>query len=143
MSANALAFVGDAVFALYIRERLIGQSPGSAHRLHNLSTRYVKASAQARIIQALIPVLDEEEMSVYKRGRNAKTVSMPKNAEMADYRQATGFEALLGLLHLAGRTERLREILDRSAAVIEMEPMDGSGRRAPGPLGSGSGEARR
>jgi len=127
MSANALAFVGDAVFALFVRERLIAISPGSAHRLHNLSTRYVKASAQAKIAQSLMADLQEDEADVYRRGRNAKTVTMPKNAEMRDYRQATGFEALLGFLHLTGRTERLREILDKSAFIIESEHMSGGG----------------
>ena len=126
LSANTLAFVGDAVFALYIRERLTRKSSGTAHRLHNLSTRYVKASAQARIVLSIVDELDEEEHAVFKRGRNAKTVTMPKNAEMQDYRHATGFEAVLGFLHLSGRIERLNALLDRAAAIIESESPDGN-----------------
>ena len=122
ISANTLAFVGDAVFALYIRDRLIRRSPATAHRLHNVSTRYVKASAQARIALLLMDELDDEEKGVFMRGRNAKTVTMPKNAEMQDYRHATGFEAVLGFLHLSGRIERLNDLLGRAAVIIETDP---------------------
>ncbi len=122
-SANALAFVGDAVFALYVRERLMNRVPGSAHRLHALSTRYVKASAQARIMHAIHDNLTEEEQALYRRGRNAKTATMPKNADMQEYRTATGFEALLGFLRLSGRQQRLDEILEMAAAIIE-QPTD-------------------
>jgi ribonuclease-3 family protein len=125
LSANALAFVGDAVFALFIRERLTRRSPGTAHKLHTLSTRYVKASEQARIALSLMNGLEEDEHAVFMRGRNAKTVTMPKNAEMQDYRHATGFEAVLGFLQLSGRTERLNELLEQSAAIIEAGQPDG------------------
>ena len=121
-SANALAFVGDAVFALFVRERLMNRVAGSAHRLHALSTRYVKASAQARIVHTIHDVLTEEEQAVYRRGRNAKSATMPKNADMQEYRVATGFEALLGFLRLSGRQERLDEILEMAAAVVEQQP---------------------
>jgi ribonuclease-3 family protein len=121
LSANTLAFVGDAVFALYVRERLARDVAGTVHLLHKLSTRYVKASAQAAIVRALMPELSEEETHVFRRGRNVKTTTMPRNADMQEYRQATGFEALLGFLHLSGRQDRLMELLDRAASMIEQE----------------------
>jgi ribonuclease III family protein len=124
-SANTLAFVGDAVFALFIRERLTRRSPGTVHRLHTASTRYVKASAQARIALAMMDELDEDERAVFMRGRNAKTVSMPKNAELQDYRHATGFEAVVGFLHLEGRTERLKTLLEKAASIIESNQPNG------------------
>lgn len=121
LSANTLAFVGDAVFALFVRERLSKNASGTVHRLHQLSTMYVKASAQARIAQGLAGSLTEEEMAIYRRGRNVKTTTMPRNAEMHEYRQATGFEALLGFLHMEDRKERLEELLEKSATMIEEE----------------------
>ena len=127
LSANTLAFVGDAVFALYIRDRLTRRSSGTAHRLHILSTRYVKASAQAKIVLLLMDELDEVEKGVFMRGRNAKIVTMPKNSEMQDYRHATGFEAVLGFLHLSGRIERLNVLLGRAAAIIEPDPPEENG----------------
>lgn len=119
LSANTLAFVGDAVFALYVRERLARELPGTVHRLHQRSTDYVKASAQAQIVQALFGELTEEETAIFKRGRNVKTTTMPRNADMHDYRQATGFESLLGYLHLSEKTDRLMELLNRAAEIIE------------------------
>ncbi len=128
LSAGALAFVGDAVFALFIRERTLMKTGGSAHRLHLLSTSYVKASAQSRIVRILMEELDEEEQAVFRRGRNAHSATMPKNANVQDYRHATGFEALLGYLHLAGRQERLAALMERSASIIEEDAPDGNGR---------------
>ena len=127
-SPNALAFVGDAVFALFVRERLMNRFSGSAHRLHALSTRYVKASAQARIVHAILDELSEEEQAIYRRGRNAKSSTMPKNADVQEYRVATGFEALLGFLRLSGRQTRLDELLEKAAAVIEQLPEEKASR---------------
>ena len=121
LSANTLAFVGDAVFALYVRERLAMGVSGTVHRLHQLSTDYVKASAQARIIRVLLAELTEDEATIFRRGRNVKTTTMPRNADMQAYRQATGFESLLGYLHLSDQQDRLKELLDRAAAIIEQE----------------------
>jgi len=119
LSANTLAFVGDAVFGLFIRERMIYKYPGSVHHLHNISTRYVKASAQAYIVMNMMEKLTETEVDIYKRGRNTRIMTMPKNAELKDYRHATGFEAILGYLHLSGSTERLHELLEMAAEIIE------------------------
>ncbi len=119
LSANALAFVGDAVFALFVRERMLQRFPGSVHRLHTMSTHYVKASAQARIVMQLIPEFTEDEMSIYKRGRNTKVFTMPKNADLSEYRHATGFEALIGFLHLNKEERRLEEILLMAVKIVE------------------------
>ncbi|NLN64767.1 MAG: Mini-ribonuclease 3 [Clostridiaceae bacterium] len=121
MSALALAFVGDSVFDLFIRGRLATRKKESAHQLHMKATRYVKAAAQSKIATALQDNLDEEEKAVFRRGRNAKSSTMPKNANIMDYHRATGFEAVLGYLYLLGRNERLVELLKMAAEVIELE----------------------
>lgn len=121
MSALALAFVGDSVFDLFIRGRLATRKKESAHQLHMKATRYVKAAAQSKIATTLQDNLDEEEKAVFRRGRNAKSSTMPKNANIMDYHRATGFEAVLGYLYLLGRNERLVELLKMAAEVIELE----------------------
>ena len=109
-----LAYVGDSVFELYIRLRLTEGKYRDAHDLHIKSIRYVKASAQAKIIAALEPQLTERERAVVRFGRNAHSNTVPRNADLGDYHAATGFEALLGYLKLSGQTERMNEILDKS-----------------------------
>jgi ribonuclease-3 family protein len=83
-----------------------------AGKLHKEAVKYVKAQAQAESIKAIMETLSEEELWVFKRGRNAKSATVPKNADVNDYRLATGFEALIGYLYLEGKTERLAEICD-------------------------------
>lgn len=119
LSPNVLAFVGDAVFGLYIRTRLARCSAGSVQAMHKRTTDYVKAAAQAMIAKKLFEHLSEEEQSVFRRGRNAKSTSIPKHAIVQDYRHATGFEALIGWLHLTGSMERLDELLEQAAELIE------------------------
>ena len=104
-----LAYVGDSVFDLFVRTSLIGC--GKAGRLHLLSADRVCARAQADVIKNLLPGLSAEEAGIFTRGRNAKTPTVPKNAEVADYHMATGFEALVGYLFLTGNDDRLREIM--------------------------------
>ncbi len=112
VSAVSLAFIGDAVYDLYIRNRLIAQYPrAKINKLNDMKIKCVNAAAQAQIAHALMPKLQENELMVLKRGRNAKTATMAKNASVTDYKYATGFEALIGYLHLAGQVERLTEIL--------------------------------
>ena len=114
-----LAYIGDSVYELFIRNRVIGQHPDMpAYMLHKETVKYVKASAQARSIQAIEAALTEEEHGIYKRGRNAKSPTVPKNADVTDYRKATGLEALLGYLYLAGRTERLNELMEQAFAAL-------------------------
>lgn len=119
LSPNVLAFVGDAVFGLFIRTRLARESAGGVQTMHRKTVEYVKAAAQAMIAKKLLDRLDEDEQAVFRRGRNAKSTTMPKNADVQDYRYATGLEALLGWLHLNGSTERLNELLEQAAELVE------------------------
>ena len=110
LSPLTLAFVGDGVYDLMVRERLVCQANRQAGKLHKLAVEQVKCQAQAQRMEKILPLLTEEEQSVYKRGRNAHTTHTPKNATSADYHSATGMEALFGYLYLKGRLKRLREL---------------------------------
>ena len=110
-SPVVLAYIGDAVYELVIRTILVDQGNRQANTLHNKVSSYVKASAQAAMVEAFLPELTEEELSYFKRGRNAKTVSMAKHATMHDYRHATGFEALMGYLYLTDQMKRMIDLI--------------------------------
>lgn len=115
-----LALVGDAVYELYIRNYILANNRElSVHKIHVKAISYVKAKAQSTIIQNIEHILTEEELYVYKRGRNAKSGTIPKNAEVLDYRNATGFEALIGYLHLTGNKERISLILQKSIEILK------------------------
>lgn len=107
------AYVGDAVYELYIRNYLINSTNLKPHKLHIETIKYVKAKAQAEILNKIEPILTEEEKDVVRRGRNTQTHSAPKNADPADYMYATAFEALIGYLYLTKQEERLQEILEQ------------------------------
>ncbi len=107
-----LAYIGDAVYEVYVRTRVIAEHPDMpAHMLHRESIKYVSAKAQAASVRAMEELLSEKELAVYKRGRNAKSHTVPKNAGLSEYRHATGFEALAGWLYLSGENERLERIM--------------------------------
>jgi ribonuclease-3 family protein len=106
-----LAYVGDAVYEAYIRTMLVATKKANVHNLHKMSVKYVKAKAQADILHRLNDQLTAEEQDVVRRGRNAKSASVPKNAEVSDYRYSTGFEALIGYLYLMKNMPRLLELL--------------------------------
>ena len=110
-SPLALAYIGDGIFDLVIRSIVVGKGNTGANKLHQRTGQVVKASSQSAMIERLIPYLTEEELSIYKRGRNAKSPTMAKNATMSDYRRATGFEALMGYLYLDDKFERLVELI--------------------------------
>jgi len=110
-SPLVLAYIGDGIYELMIRTILVDKGNCQANVLHKKASDYVKASAQSAMILALQEELTEEEMQVYKRGRNAKTVSMAKHATMHDYRHATGFEALMGYLYLTGQMTRMIDLI--------------------------------
>ncbi len=110
LSPLTLAFIGDTVFDLLVREELICKANRPANDLHNLAVQKVKASAQAGFIEKIMPHLTEAELAVYKRGRNAKSGHLPKNASQSDYHMATGFEALIGYLYLSDEIERIKEL---------------------------------
>ena len=112
LSPLALAFVGDGVFELIVRSYLVSQNTEmSAHKLHLSAITYVKAHEQSEIMKSIMDVLMEEELALYKRGRNTKSSTIPKNAVVQEYRTATGFEALIGFLYLTDQNERIQEIL--------------------------------
>ena len=111
--ALVLAYIGDAVYEVYVRSRVIAQNPDMpAHKLHKKTIEFVKAKAQSESILSIEDKLTSEELAVYKRGRNAKSATVPKNADITDYRRATGFEALVGYLYLCGNTSRADEIME-------------------------------
>lgn len=110
LSPLTLAFIGDTVFDMLVREDLICQANRPANDLHNSAVKMVKASAQAEFVEKLLPCLSEKEISVYKRGRNTKVGHLPKNASQADYHKATGFEALFGYLYLTDSCDRIIEL---------------------------------
>jgi ribonuclease-3 family protein len=119
MQPAVLAFMGDAVFNLFIRERLILKKRATSHQLHFEATRYVKASAQAKIVKELLKDFNEDEAFIFRRGRNAKSNTIPKNADVQEYHYATALEAVLGYLYLTDQKERLHLLLEQSAAIIE------------------------
>jgi len=106
-----LAYIGDAVYEAYIRTMLVINKKTNVNTLHKMSIKYVKAKAQSDIVHRIADKLTQEEQDVVRRGRNAKSVTVPKNAEITDYRYSTGYEALIGYLYLINNTARLMEIL--------------------------------
>lgn len=110
-SPLTLAYIGDGIFDLIIRSIVVGKGNTRASELHKRTSNVVKAASQSDMVEKLLPHLTEEEEAVYKRGRNAKSPTMAKNATMAEYRRATGFEALMGFLYLTDQMERLVELV--------------------------------
>ncbi len=107
-----LAFLGDAVYSLMVRERLVKNSALAAGKLHRMSVDEVNAKAQSEGAKKLLPILNDEETDIFKRGRNAHPHHSPKNQSEGDYHYATGLEALFGYLYLEGKTDRLNELFD-------------------------------
>lgn len=115
-----LALIGDGVYEVYIRNYvLLKNRKLNAHKMHVEAIKFVKAKSQSNIMHELEGELNEDEEYIYKRGRNAKSPTVPKNADVRDYRNATGFEALVGYLYLTGRKERLEIFLKRSTEIID------------------------
>lgn len=114
-----LALIGDGVFEIFIRSHILTNNIDlSAHKIHVQAIKFVKAKSQSLIMHEIESELTEEEEYIYKRGRNAKSATVPKNANVRDYRMATGFEALVGYLYLIGETERLEFIFEKSIDII-------------------------
>lgn len=112
MNPATLAFVGDVVYELLVRQRLVSGGDRPVGLLHNQAVAQVRASAQAAAYHLLEQQLTEEELAILKRGRNANGVHPPKNANPQDYRKATGIEALFGYLYLCGRNGRIDELFE-------------------------------
>lgn len=111
-SALTLAYLGDAVFELYIRNFLLKKGNCPANKLHKISKGFVSAPAQSKAVDKIIEILSREEEAVYKRGRNAKSYTAAKNATIVEYRRATGLESLIGYLYLKGEIQRLDYLMD-------------------------------
>ena len=118
---NVLAFLGDAVYEVYIRKYVYDKVGGSAEALSNETVKYVRAEAQAAAHDRLLPELSEREASVARRAKNHKITSMPGNVDFMTYKKATAFEALVGYLDLCGEKERLGLIFERAVEIIESE----------------------
>ena len=111
-SPLVLAYIGDAVYEVYVRSRVIEENPDMpAHKLHMQTVKYVKAHAQSNSIHAMMSMLTAEEEAVFKRGRNAKSPTAAKNASLIDYRHATGFEALIGYTYISDDKQRLETLM--------------------------------
>ena len=110
LSPLTLAFVGDGVFDLFVREEIVCSANRPVGELNKLKVERVRCEAQARLYDRIAGDLTEEEAEIFRRGRNAHTSHTPKNASNAEYHTATGLEALFGYLYLSGRTERIREL---------------------------------
>lgn len=118
-SPLVLAYIGDCVFDLIIKLMVTGKGNRQVHKLHEETSRYVQASAQSYMMRTMQEHLTAEEHAVYRRGRNARSVSPAKNQSITDYRRATGFEALIGYLYLSGDYERLTELVTTGLKSME------------------------
>lgn len=118
-AALELAYIGDAVYEVVVRTIVVGKHNIQVSKLHKMSSNLVKASSQSKIIALILEELTPEELAIYKRGRNAKSVTMAKNATMTDYKMATGFEALVGYLYLSEKSIRMMELIKLGLERIE------------------------
>lgn len=118
-SPLTLAYIGDGIFDLINRSVVVGRGNARVNTLHYRTSHIVKAHTQAEMITKLLPDLTEEEQSVYRRGRNANSHTMAKNATVSDYRKATGFEAVMGYLYLTDQTGRILELVKKGLAELE------------------------
>lgn len=119
ISVLALAYIGDAVWELYARNHVLARGVRKPHELHKAVTRYVRASAQARLVEQLTPILSEDETGVLRRGRNAKSSHARKSTDVLSYRHSTGFEALLGYLYGSGANDRLDSLCQTALQWID------------------------
>lgn len=122
----ALAFEGDAVYAMYIRRHLIFQGMTKPNKLHKEATKYVSARAQADLISLMLTrdILTEKEQEIYKRGRNTNSHTKAKNADVVTYRMSTGFEAILGYLHMTDDIKRLEELITWCINAVESKDLN-------------------
>lgn len=120
-SPLALAYIGDGIYELFIRTIVISEGNCQPEKLHKKSSSLVKAEKQSQMMGVIEPLLTEEELAIFKRGRNARSYTMAKNATMSDYRRATGFEALMGYLYLTDQMNRMIDLIK-----IGLEAEDGT-----------------
>ncbi|MBQ8311338.1 MAG: ribonuclease III [Clostridia bacterium] len=120
VSTPALAYLGDCVLELCVREHLVGSGLSTSGHLNEAALQYVRASAQAEAMKKILPMLNETEEAYFRRGRNIGHTSVPKHATVSDYRTATGMEVLFGYLHLSEQRERIDELF-RAAYITPEE----------------------
>ena len=111
MSPVVLAYLGDAVYSLYVREKLAFNSDAKSGALNKKAAQTVSAGQQAKLVTAILPILTEKEQDIYRRAKNAKKISKAKNQAPTDYSKSTGFEALVGYLYVTGQEERMNYLL--------------------------------
>lgn len=120
-SPLTLAYIGDGIYEIVIRTVIVDEANRQVNKIHRAASNLVKAGTQAKMIHYIMDDLTDEELTVYKRGRNAKAVTRAKNASMSEYRTATGFEALMGWLYLTGQSERMMKLIKKSVTVFTAE----------------------
>ncbi|MFP5115676.1 Mini-ribonuclease 3 [Bacillaceae bacterium C204] len=121
LNSLALAYMGDAIYETYVRRHLLYSGKVRPNHLHRTGTTYVSAKAQCKILFQMMDhqLLDEEELAVIMRGRNAKSGSVPKNTDVQTYHYSTAFEALMGYLYLTGKIERLEELIHTAFKYVD------------------------
>lgn len=120
-SPLVLAYIGDAVYEIVVRTKIVHRGNAPVNRMHIQAREYVKAAAQAAMSLDILPLLNKKELAVFKRGRNAKSATIPKNAKLIDYKNATGFEALIGYLYLENNMKRLLFLIEKGFEAKEKE----------------------
>lgn len=120
-SPLTLAYIGDGIYEIVIRTVIVDEANRQVNKIHRAASNLVKAGTQAKMIHYIMDDLTDEELTIYKRGRNAKAVTRAKNASMSEYRTATGFEALMGWLYLTGQSERMMKLIKKSVTVFTTE----------------------
>ena len=120
-SPLTLAYIGDGIYEIVIRTVIVDEANRQVNKIHKAASNLVKAGTQAKKIHYIMDDLTDEELTIYKRGRNAKAVTRAKNASMSEYRTATGFEALMGWLYLTGQSERMMKLIKKSVTVFTAE----------------------
>lgn len=120
-SPLTLAYIGDGIYEIVIRTIIVDEANRQVNKIHKAASGLVKAGTQAKMIHLIMDDLTEEEIQIFKRGRNAKAVTRAKNASMSEYRRATGFEALMGWLYLSGQSDRMMNLIMLALKRFEME----------------------
>ena len=120
LSTPALAYLGDCVLELCVREHLVESGLSTSGHLNEAALRYVRASAQAEAMKVIMPLLTEEEEAYFKRGRNIGHTNVPKRATVSEYRTATGMEVLFGYLHVSGQSARIKELFCAAYANVSL-----------------------
>lgn len=120
-SPLTLAYIGDAIYEIVIRTMVVSWGNMQVNKLHKKSSNLVKAQTQAEMAKHITDSLDDKEMSVYKRGRNAKSFTKAKNASVIDYRMATGFEALMGYLYISHKSDRMMELIKMGLESLNVQ----------------------